>query len=48
MSLDAKIEQEKLEHEIREYSSQLRKKMNDLTMRMILRTTVLFKDIGVF
>ena len=42
------FEYAELQHKIREVSNQLRKQMNDLTMRMFLRTTVCFKNIGQF
>jgi len=35
-----------LEQEVRDITAELRKQMNDLTMRMFLRTTVCFKDLG--
>lgn len=37
-----------LEQAIRDKTLQLRKRMNDLSMRMFLRTTICFKNFGVF
>ena len=37
-----------LEQKLRDECSLLRKQMNDLTMRMFLRTTICFKDLGKF
>lgn len=42
------IELVKLQREVREVTYKMRKKMNDLTLRMHLRTTICFKDIGIF
>ena len=42
------FEMRELEHDIREVTANMRKEMNDLTMRMFLRTTVCFKNIGIF
>lgn len=39
---------QRLEQEVRDITAELRKEMNDLTMRMFLRTTVCFKNIGLF
>ena len=37
-----------LEQNVRDVTYKLRKEMNDLTMRMLLRVTISFKDIGLF
>lgn len=42
------IEKIKLEQGMRDITFKLRKQMNDLTMRMLLRVTINFKDIGKF
>jgi hypothetical protein len=42
------IEKIKLEQGMRDVTFKLRKQMNDLTMRMLLRVTINFKDIGKF
>lgn len=45
---DEMFEKVELERETREITFKLRKQMNDLTMRMFLRTTVCFRHLGVF
>lgn len=45
---DELIEMRENEQDMRDITFKLRKEMNDLTMRMFLRTTILFKDIGIF
>ena len=45
---DEMFEKRQLEHDTREITNKIRKKMNDLTMRMFIRTTICFKDIGTF
>jgi hypothetical protein len=46
----AKFQADKNEYQmqVNEIINKQRKQMNDLTMRMFLRTTICFKDIGVF
>jgi hypothetical protein len=42
------FEARELEQQVRDITFKTRKLMNDLSMRMFLRTTVCFKNIGVF
>lgn len=48
MPTEEMLEELELQADMRDITFKLRKQMNDYTMRMLLRVTVCFKDIGRF